>query len=170
MVAVTSEVILLVLAGSLLRVLVGINKSMARGVPMDRKRAFLTLIISVIAGFIAVLLFDTSIFENRLFIIAVAFGGVDGIEIVYKFIVKKLFGMSSSISYDVGSASYPQNLTTRQRRAVNYLRKYGRMKNDDYQRINKVSHRTAVRDLDSMVVMGAISAKGTKKGRYYEMA
>lgn len=170
MAVVTGEIILLVLAGSLLRVLVGINKSMAKGVAMDSRRTFLTLVISVTAGFIAVLLFDTSVFENRLFIIAVAFGGVDGIEIVYKFIVKKLFGMNSSISYDVGSASYYQNLTTRQRRAVNYLQKYGRIKNDDYQRINRISDATATRDLDSLVAQGIIKKRGTKKGAYYELS
>lgn len=168
--AITSEMLLLVLAGGLLRVLVGIKKSMEKGIPLDRKRALLTLVISLIAGLIAVLVFDPSTFENKVFIVVIAFAGVDGIEAAYSFIVKKQFGITGEIRYDTGSVSrYYQNLTTRQRRAVDFLRKYGRIKNDDYQRINRVSHRTATRDLDSMAAIGVIRKKGTGKSTSYEL-
>jgi len=168
---VTSEVLLLVLAGSLLRILVGINKSMTRGIPLNRKRVLLTLTISMIAGLIAVMLFDISVFENRFFIIAVAFGGVDGIEVVYRFIVKKLFGMTSSIDYDTGTVSaLYHNLTPRQRKAVTYVRRYGRIRNDDYERINHVSDATATRDLEFLVSQGVMKRQGVRKGSYYELA
>lgn len=165
-----AEVLLLVIAGSLLRVLIGVHKSMEKGVIIDSRRVYLTFLISAIAGFVAVLMIDTSVLENKFLIIALAFGGIDAIEAAYKFVVRKFFGAAGSIDYGAGYSSNYRNLTVRQRRAVDFLRNSGRMKNDDYQKINRVSHRTAVRDLESLAAMGVVKIRGTGKSTYYELA
>lgn len=61
-------------------------------------------------------------------------------------------------------------LNERQAKAVEYVKKNGKITNSDYQKIGEVSERTALRDLDELSVKGILRKKGEKKGTYYELS
>jgi len=62
------------------------------------------------------------------------------------------------------------NLNERQINALKYLKENIKITNKVYQKINKTSSRTAVRDLKLLVNKGIIKQKGLKKGAYYEFS
>lgn len=55
-------------------------------------------------------------------------------------------------------------------KAIEYLQKKGRITNEEYRKLNKVSDTTAVRDLDELEKLGLVKQVG-KKGRnvYYAL-
>ena len=55
-------------------------------------------------------------------------------------------------------------------KAIEYLQKKGRITNEEYRKLNKVSDTTAVRDLDELEKLGLVKQMG-KKGRnvYYAL-
>ena len=55
-------------------------------------------------------------------------------------------------------------------KAIEYLQKKGRITNEEYRKLNKVSDTTAVRDLDELEKLGLVKQIG-KKGRnvYYAL-
>jgi len=61
-------------------------------------------------------------------------------------------------------------LNERQVKAVKYIKKNGKITNSDYQKLCKVSERTALRDLDELRVKGILEKKGEKKGTFYELS
>ncbi len=60
-------------------------------------------------------------------------------------------------------------LNERQVKAVLYVVENGSITNSDYQKISDASERTALRDLDDLVVKNILQKKGEKKGTYYEL-
>lgn len=62
-------------------------------------------------------------------------------------------------------------LNERQRKAIDYLRAYGKITNKEYMQVNpNITVRTAFNDLSGMVEKGIIKAAGEKKYRYYTLA
>lgn len=60
------------------------------------------------------------------------------------------------------------DLSDRQRRAMNYVRKHGQITNSIYQELNNITDRTARRDIHELVELyGLLEKKGTTKGAYY---
>lgn len=59
-------------------------------------------------------------------------------------------------------------LNERQKKAIEYIRKQGKITNTEYQKINEVTKKTATRDLQSLVKREVIFKKGrTGKGVFY---
>lgn len=61
-------------------------------------------------------------------------------------------------------------LNDRQIKAVYYIKEHGKITNSDYQKINNVSERTALRDLDDLIRKEIVLKKGQKKGTHYNLA
>jgi ATP-dependent DNA helicase RecG len=61
-------------------------------------------------------------------------------------------------------------LNDRQIKAVQYIKEHGKITNSDYQKINNVSERTALRDLDVLMRKEIVLKKGQKKGTHYNLA
>lgn len=60
-------------------------------------------------------------------------------------------------------------LNERQIKAVHYIKEHGRITNSDYQKLNNVSERTALRDLDDLIRKEVAQKKGEKKGTHYQL-
>ena len=61
-------------------------------------------------------------------------------------------------------------LGKRQAKAIVYVSKYGRITNDEYQKLTKCSDRTATNDLKEMVRKKVLRAEGRGRGTYYAAA
>jgi ATP-dependent DNA helicase RecG len=59
-------------------------------------------------------------------------------------------------------------LNIRQIKAVSFVKAKGKITNSEYQEINEVTDRTALRDLEELIDKGIIKKTGEKKGAYYE--
>ncbi|MBD3328329.1 transcriptional regulator [Candidatus Peregrinibacteria bacterium] len=60
-------------------------------------------------------------------------------------------------------------LNGRQIKAVHYIKEHGKITNSDYQKLNNVSERTALRDLDDLIQKEVVQKKGEKKGTHYQL-
>lgn len=58
----------------------------------------------------------------------------------------------------------------RQMKAVEYVKKNGKITNSYYQKLCEVSERSALRDLDELNGKGILQKKGEKKGTHYELS
>ena len=61
-------------------------------------------------------------------------------------------------------------LNERQIKAVLYVKENGKITNIEYQKLNEISARTAVRDLEFLVENGVLKMKGERKGAFYELS
>ena len=61
------------------------------------------------------------------------------------------------------------NLNTRQIKAVEYVKKNGRITNKEYKELNKTSDRTALRDLEKLTDLQVLVKQGDKKGTVYKL-
>ncbi len=57
----------------------------------------------------------------------------------------------------------------RQIKAVLFAIENGKITNSEYQKLNEISARTAVRDLEVLVENGILKMKGERKGAFYEL-
>lgn len=60
-------------------------------------------------------------------------------------------------------------LNERQVKAVMFVRDNGKITNKEYQDLNNITDRTALRDLDNLIKKGLFRRIGAKKGAYYEL-
>jgi ATP-dependent DNA helicase RecG len=60
-------------------------------------------------------------------------------------------------------------LNDRQLRAVEYVKEKGKITNKEYQELNSIIDRTALRDLETLITLGILRRIGEKKGTYYEL-
>jgi len=60
-------------------------------------------------------------------------------------------------------------LNDRQIKAVAFVKENGRITNNEYQNLNDVSERTALRDLDELTSKSILKKQGEKKGTFYEL-
>lgn len=61
-------------------------------------------------------------------------------------------------------------LNERQVKAVLFVKENGKITNSEYQLLNKISSRTAARDLEYLVEIGVLKMKGERKGTFYELS
>ncbi len=59
-------------------------------------------------------------------------------------------------------------LNDRQIKAVQFVKENSKITNKEYQELNDVSERTALRDLDELTNKSTLTKRGEKKGTYYE--
>ena len=59
-------------------------------------------------------------------------------------------------------------LNERQIKAVEFVKENGKITNKEYQKLNDVSERTALRDFDELTNKSILNKRGEKKGTYYE--
>jgi len=83
-------------------------------------------------------------------------------------IVSRKIGLKSNVNVRMSEEAflYPE-LTDRQVRGIEYIKKNGRITNDIYQRMNGISHGSSARDLKIMCEMGMIKRKGNNRGTHY---
>ncbi len=55
----------------------------------------------------------------------------------------------------------PEELNERQKKAIGYLKEKKGMTREDYEKLNNVSKRTAIRDLNNMIAKGILKTSGT---------
>jgi ATP-dependent DNA helicase RecG len=60
-------------------------------------------------------------------------------------------------------------LNVRQVKAVLFMKESGKITNSEYQMLNEVSDRTALRDIDELTVKGILIKEGEKKGTTYKL-
>lgn len=60
-------------------------------------------------------------------------------------------------------------LNERQIKAVMYIKQNGKITNSEYQKINNVSERTALRDLEALMLKEVVLKKGKRKGTHYKL-
>jgi len=60
-----------------------------------------------------------------------------------------------------------EDLNERQKRAINYLKKHKSLKAKTYAQINKVSHATAINEINELIYYGYIKKIGAYRGAYY---
>lgn len=103
---------------------------------------------------------------NFSIIVAALVSGFLGANLVD--IITKKVGLTKSMDIRVnGQSMYFADLNERQIKAIEYLNKYGRITNDIYQKINKISHSSARNDLANLVKAKKIKKLGKGKGTYY---
>jgi ATP-dependent DNA helicase RecG len=61
------------------------------------------------------------------------------------------------------------DLNDRQVKAVLFIKGKKRITNKEYQKINKTTDRTALRDLETLMKLNIVKRIGNKKGAYYEL-
>lgn len=164
-------VLLFGIAGGICRVLLGYKKSFDSGlsVSFESKRAAVTLLSSALCGALAAAILaditNTPISISMSIIAGLA--GPDLLEGLWRGLVKKVSGGAYSPPATVPSGG--AGFADRKMSAVEFAKKNGRITNDDYQRLTGVSHRTAVRDLDALVLSGQLKRYGRKKSVYYKI-
>lgn len=60
-------------------------------------------------------------------------------------------------------------LNGRQIKAVLFVKEKGKITNSEYQILNEISDRTALRDIDELTQKGILNKEGEKKGTYYKL-
>ena len=60
-------------------------------------------------------------------------------------------------------------LNVRQIKAIQFVKEKEKITNSEYQEMNEVTDRTALRDLEELIEIGIIKKMGDKKGAYYEL-
>ncbi|MBS1590235.1 MAG: putative DNA binding domain-containing protein [Bacteroidetes bacterium] len=80
-------------------------------------------------------------------------------------------GMWTIFRKDIYNAEHLQTLglNDRQIKAVLYTKENGRITNSKYQQLNKITDRTALRDLENLISINIFKRVGEKKGAYYEL-
>ena len=60
-------------------------------------------------------------------------------------------------------------LNERQIKAVEFIKENSKITNSDYQELNDISERTALRDLEDLMEKEVLLKEGEKKGTYYKL-
>jgi len=167
-----TEIVIVSVAGGLMRVLIGISKRKT-GFGFNRDKVLFTITTSLIIGIITAIILEP---ESYLIAFFAGFGGADVLEAMYRGIIKQKVGASPSASgtgalnYEIGGDEYPQGLDKKQRKAIDYLYKYGQITSLEYRQMNRVSQRTATSDLNKMVTRKILRKCGSGKSTFYVFA
>ncbi|MBI4173217.1 MAG: hypothetical protein HY519_00685 [Candidatus Aenigmarchaeota archaeon] len=155
------EVILWSLVGGLVRILLSYLRS-----PLffwSGRNATITVLASLFVGVIAALLMKRG---PEISFVA-GLGGFDALNLAYRGLMRKGTGMMApGLSFTEPGPRYPDWVLPRQRKVLDYLMKYGRIGNDEYQKMAKVSHRTASYDLEQLAGKGVLRRNGNGRGTY----
>jgi hypothetical protein len=162
-----NDIILWALAGGIIRVLIGFTKQ--KGLEFNLQKAMMTIMSVLLIGVIAALLIKP---EEPLIAFFAGFGGTDFLGPLYKFFIKKRIGFSPEItSYGLNlggpTSAYPKGLTKHQRKAWDYICRFGSITNQEYQNLNKVDKSKAASDLKKMVTLGILKRIGSGTAARY---
>jgi len=163
------EIVIVSVVGGLMRVLIGISKRKT-GFGFNRDKVLFTITTSLIIGIITAIILEP---ESYLIAFFAGFGGPDVLEAMYRGIIKQKVGASpttAGMSYDIGSEDYPAGTDKKQRKAIDYLYKYGQITSSEYRQMNRVSARTATQDLNKMVTRKILRKCGSGKSTFYVFA
>jgi len=61
----------------------------------------------------------------------------------------------------------PEELNERQKKAVEYLKEKKEITRKDYEKLNNISKRTAIRDLNNLIARGILKTSGTTDDKKY---
>ncbi|HJW96992.1 MAG TPA: hypothetical protein VJ485_02410 [archaeon] len=166
-----TEIVIVSVAGGLMRILIGISKKKT-GFGFNRDKVLFTITTSLIIGIITAIILEP---ESYLIAFFAGFGGADVLEAMYRGIIKQKVGAApisgtSGLSYEIGGDEYPQGLDKKQRKAIDYLYKYGQITSLEYRQMNRVSQRTAASDLNKMVTRKILRKCGSGKSTFYVFA
>ncbi|MEM5812362.1 MAG: hypothetical protein QXN71_02355 [Candidatus Aenigmatarchaeota archaeon] len=165
-----TETVVAAVAGGLMRVLIGISKRKT-GFGFSRDKVLFTITTSLIIGIITAIIIEP---ESHLLAFFAGFGGHDVLEAMYRGMMKRKVGAvpgsSKGIDYDFGSTEYPRGTDKKQRKAIDYVYRYGQITASEYRQINRVSKRTATQDLNKMVRMKILRKCGSGKSTFYVFA
>lgn len=167
-----TEIVIVSVAGGLMRILIGISKKKT-GFGFNRDKVLFTITTSLIIGIITAIILEP---ESYLIAFFAGFGGADVLEAMYRGLMKKKLGAApgtsgtGTLDYDIGGSEYPQGTDKKQRKAIDYLFKYGQITSSEYRQINKVSQRTAVSDLNKLVSRKILRKAGSSKSTFYTLA
>ena len=164
-----TEIVIVAVAGGLMRTLIGISKRKT-GFGFNRDKVLFTITTSLIIGIITAIILEP---ESYLIAFFAGFGGPDVLEAMYKGVIKKKLGAvpsGSAVTYDLGDIDYPQGADKKQRKALDYLYKYGQITSSEYKQMNKVSARTATSDLNKLVSRKILRKCGSGKSTFYVFA
>jgi len=164
-----TEIVMVAVAGGLMRVLIGISKRKT-GFGFNRDKVLFTITTSLIIGIITAVILEP---DSYLIAFFAGFGGADVLEAMYKGIIKKKLGAApggTAMSYDLGDIDYPQGTDKKQRKGIDYVYKYGQITSSEYKQMNKVSARTATSDLNKLVERKVLRKCGSGKSTFYVFA
>jgi len=167
-----TEIVIVAVAGGLMRVLIGISKRKT-GFGFNRDKVLFTITTSLIIGIITAIVLEP---ENYLIAFFAGFGGPDVLEAMYKGTIKRKLGSApgsgsaGSVDYDLGGDEYPPGLTKNQRKAIDYLYKYGQITSPEYKQAARISQRTATEDLNKLVTKKILKKCGSGKSTFYMLA
>jgi hypothetical protein len=164
-----TEIVIVAVSGGLMRVLIGISKRKT-GFGFNRDKVLFTITTSLIIGIITAIILEP---ESYLIAFFAGFGGADVLEAMYRGIIKQKVGASPSaaaMSYDIGADDYPAGTDKKQRKAIDYLLKYGQITSAEYKQMNRVSARTATSDLNKLVARKILRKCGSGKSTFYIFA
>jgi hypothetical protein len=162
------EIVAVSVAGGLMRILIGISKRKT-GFGFNRDKVLFTITTSLIIGIITAIILEP---ESYLLAFFAGFGGADVLEAMYKGVVKKKLGAAPSsttagLDFDIGAGDYPAGTDKKQRKAIDYLYKYGQITSLEYKQMNRVSARTASADLNKLVSRKILRKSGSGKSTFY---
>ena len=164
-----TEIVIISVAGGLMRVLIGVSKRKT-GFGFNRDKVLFTITTSLIIGIITAIILEP---DSYLIAFFAGFGGSDVLEALYKGTMKTKLGASpgkAGLSYDIGDADYPSGTDKKQRKALDYLFKYGQITSSEYKQMNRVSARTAASDLNKLVEKKVLKKCGSGKSTFYVFA
>ncbi|MBI2675478.1 MAG: hypothetical protein HYX24_03400 [Candidatus Aenigmarchaeota archaeon] len=153
------------LVGGILRIIISYLRNYSFG--WNNRKATITILSALFVSAVAAILVESG---NPKVLVIAGFGGIDALNAIYRSVMRKETGISAGAGPDLvfgTGSSYPEWMNERQRNALNYMAKYGRIANDDYQRLNKVSDRSARYDLELLVRKGMAKKTGRGRGIYY---
>jgi len=129
------------------------------------QRVAIEILASMFFGiFGAMLLNELGVWNFGINIVTIL-AGFFGADVVT--ILTKKFGLSKGIEVRVvEQVEYP-DLNLKQQKAMEYLKKNGRITNEIYQKMNQVSRRSSIWDLRVLVDKKLIKKNGSGRGAYY---
>jgi len=159
-------------AGGALRVLIGYSKAygILGYVKFNIRRAMLTLVVSLISSAAAPLLIGS---DSISVAFIAGFAGTDLLEALAKGLMKLKTGFSTGFAKnrysEFGDGLSDSKISKHYQKALQYIDKNNKITNDDYQKLNRVAHSTATRDLKKMISLDMIQKVGTGSKTYYKM-
>lgn len=159
-------------AGGALRVLIGYSK--AYGIlgyaKFNIRRAVLTLVVALISSVAAPLLIGA---DSIGVAFIAGFAGTDLLEALAKGLMKLKTGFSTGFAknrYSEFGEGFSDTKTPKKfQKALEYIDKNGKITNNEYEKLNRVSDATSSRDLKKLVNMGLIKKIGSGKNTYYKL-
>ncbi len=163
----SADIVIIGLLGGAIRVIIG-WLSAENNEKFNWKKALKTIIIFMFFSFLVITVAGP---QSLGFALLLGYGGDDAFNALYRKKVGKGFGESILGQPGTGLfSSIPQDLNDRQRSGYDFILKYGKITNDQYQKLNKCSDATATNDLNKMTKRQVIKRFGKGKGTYYKLS